>query len=180
MNFCRGVRAAIGPWRGRAARVSSQLPKGGLINADNFSGTHGPHQPQRGPCLLDSKSRPRSLVYGVTYGMGQRVEEPIAAVLAETSSPDVGDAASLDLHSHGFSMLLAYLCLGSFAVVDRAEDRLHYATLGRDASCLIRIAHVQRREAQRRELRDASMHGVQGPTPPESGMLMTWKNDTRR
>jgi hypothetical protein len=53
----------------------------------------------------------------VTYGMGQRVEEPIAAVLADTSSPggpDVGDAASLDLHSQGVSMLLAYLCLGSF------------------------------------------------------------------
>ena len=122
-NF-RGVRAATGPWRGRAARVSSQLPKGGLINADNFSGAQGLHQDAEGSCLLDSTSRPRSLVYGVTYGMGQRVEEPIAAALAETSSPggpDVGDAASLDLHSQDVSMLVAYLFLGSLVVVDRTE-----------------------------------------------------------
>jgi hypothetical protein len=34
-------------------------------------------------------------------------------------------------------------------------SRTDYATPGREASCLIRIAHVQRREAQRRELRNA-------------------------
>jgi hypothetical protein len=58
--------------------------------------------------LLDSTSIPLSLVYGVTYGMGPGGEGPIAAVLAESSSPDAGNVARLEMHSQRISMLPAY------------------------------------------------------------------------
>jgi len=126
------------------------------------------------------------LVYGVTYGMGQRVEEPMAAVLADTSSPggpDVGDAASLDLHSQGVSMLLAYLCLGSFVVVDRTEDRLcntRKRSLLFDKECPCAKTRSSGEGIAGRAGRLYCMQGMQGPAPPESGMLMTGENDTRR
>ncbi|KAE9368530.1 hypothetical protein N431DRAFT_470230 [Stipitochalara longipes BDJ] len=82
----------------------------GLIIADLFSGTHGTHgthPPEEVPAFSTQQCIPRSLVYGVTYGMGQVAEGPIAAVLAESSSPDAANVATLEMHSQRISMLPA-------------------------------------------------------------------------
>jgi len=81
------------------------VPEGGLIFADNCLGTHG--TAEKVPAFSIPQSRPRSLVYGVTYGMGQVAEGPITAVLAVSSSPDAGNVATLEMHSQRISMLPA-------------------------------------------------------------------------
>ena len=83
------------------------VPKGGLIIADNFLGTHGIHQPEKIPAFSIQRGIPRSLGYGVTYGMGQVAEGPMAAVLAVSSSPDAENVATLKMHSQRISMLPA-------------------------------------------------------------------------
>jgi hypothetical protein len=106
--------------------------------------------------FLTSRFHEQTAILGLwgDLGMGRRAEEPIAAVLAETSSPDAGNVATPDLHSQGNRMLPAY-CSRIHLLV-WVGPMTEYPTRARDVSCLITIAHVQRIESSTEGTADAT------------------------
>jgi hypothetical protein len=76
-------------------------------------------------------------------------------------------------HSHAPGLLF----LGSFAAVDRADNRICNARkrcLLSDKNCPCAKDGELNGENSGRDSRGASMQGLQGPAPPGSGLLMTW------
>jgi hypothetical protein len=108
--------------------------------------------------------------------MGRRAEEPIAAVLAEIEQSRCWKRCNTRPAQSGHPHAPGLLSLDSFASMDRADDRVSNARercLLSDNDCPCAKDQELNGGNSGRHSRGASMQGLQGPAPPESGLLMT-------